>query len=111
MSWQAFSWSELHARAPRIPERLLPAISIGAARFHEALVVIGAFLTPFAVMEAALGCWRLCADLGWAGTFFIDHGLLSHWQVWFVLAAFTQATSVFLNRTLAKQSALLGRSK
>jgi hypothetical protein len=70
MSWQAFSWSELQARTPKLPERLLPAISVNnSTRVLEAIGLVGTFLTPFAVMEAALGLWRLGADLGWTGRF------------------------------------------
>ncbi len=97
MSWQAFSWAEIHARS--LSERFRP-ISAGANQFIE---FIGAFLTPFAVMEAALGVWRLGDDFGWAGPFFVTHGVLSHWQVWFALAGFTQFTSVHLSRLLARQ--------
>src|SRR6476659_6958915 len=106
MSWPAFSWTEIQARTPQIPERLRP-ISAGA---DQIVGFIGAFLTPFAVMEAALGVWRLGDDFGWAGPFFINQGVLSHWQVWFALAGFTQFTSVHLNRLLAKQE-LVDKSK
>jgi hypothetical protein len=104
MSWQAFSWSELQARTPKLPERLLPAVSVNSARVLEAIGLVGTFLTPFAVMEAALGLWRLGADLGWTGPFFVESGVLSRWQVWFALAAFTQAASVFLRKALAHQA-------
>lgn len=108
MSWHAISWSEIQAR---VPERWVPTVPLVDARVVEALALIAAFLTPFAVMECALGFWRLCADLGWAGQFFIDDGVLSHWQVWFALAAFTQASSVYLSRTLAKQAELVKAQK
>lgn len=62
------------------------------------------FLTPFAAMEAALGVWRLGDDLGWAGPFFVNRGVLSHWQVWFALAAFTQISAAYLNRIFSKQT-------
>ena len=111
MSWQAFSWTELQARAPRLPERLAPcSIWVGAQMF-ELLSYVAAFLTPFALMEGALGCWRLGADLGWAGAFFINSGVLSHWQVWFALSAFTQIVSVYLNRVLAQQAQFVSRQK
>lgn len=100
MSWQAFSWTEIQARTPRISVRWVPAISLTDSRAIEIMSLMAAFLTPFAAMEAALGVWRLLADLKWAGAFFIDDGVLSHWQVWFALAAFTQAASVFLSRAL-----------
>ena len=106
MSWQAFSWTEIHARTPRFPERLFPAIQVSDLRVFEALSLMAAFLTPFAVMEFALGMWRMAADLGWAGQFFINDGVLSHWQVWVALAIFTQVSSVYLSRTLAKHAEL-----
>lgn len=109
MSWQAFSWSEIQARTPRLPERLLPAISIDTRYLLEGISVVASFLTPFAVMETALGLWRLGADLGWAGPFFVENGVLSRWQVWFALAAFTQAASVFLRKALANQAEIVER--
>ena len=108
MSWQAFSWAEIQARSPWIPERLTKPVAIDG-RLFELLSLVTMFLTPFAFMEAALGCWRLAADLGWAGAFFINVGLLSHWQVWFGLAAFTQVASIYLNRLLARQAELVGK--
>jgi hypothetical protein len=101
MSWQAFSWSEIQARSPRLPERFWPSFTLATTQVIEALSLFAVFLTPFAFLEAALGSWRLAADLGWAGAFFINTGVLSHWQVWFALSAFTQVTSVYLNRLLA----------
>ncbi len=95
MAWHAFSWNEIHAKAPRVPA--------------EALSLLHVFLTPFAAMEAALGMWRLGDDLGWTGPFFINHGILSHWQVWFALAAFSQIASVYLNDLLAKDSEIPGK--
>jgi hypothetical protein len=106
MSWQAFSWTEIQARSPRLAD----SVRSTSARATDALALLGAFLTPFAVMEAALGIWRLGDDFGWAGPFFINRGVLSHWQVWFALAAFTQATSVYLNRLLSGQD-LAGKQK
>lgn len=111
MSWQAFSWSEIQARTPRLPERLLPAISIGSRRILETIGLVGTFLTPFAVMEAALGLWRLGADLGWTGPFFVEDGVFSRWQVWIALAAFTQAASVFLRKALAHQAEMAGSTE
>ncbi len=106
MSWQAFSWHEmmLQARPARISVRLQPAISWTAKVSHAVVAFVAAFLTPLALMEAALGVWRLCADLGWTGDFFIGVGILSHWQVWIALAIATQAASVNLNRQLKAHS-------
>ena len=102
MSWQAFSWHELmvQARPVQISIRLQPAISWTASAYEALVSFIGAFLTPLALMEGALGVWRLCADLGWTGNFFIGSGLLSHWQVWIALVIATQAASVNLSRQL-----------
>ena len=102
MSWQAFSWIEIQARTPWIYERVVPDVSWLTGHALEALGVVAVFLPAFAFMEAALGAWRMCADLGWAGAFFVDAGILSHWQVWFALAAFTQASALYLNRLVEK---------
>ncbi len=109
MSWQAFSWAEIQARSLWIPERLFTKPAWIDRHAYEVLSLVGLFLAPFAFMEAALGFWRLGADLGWAGTFFINVGLLSHWQVWFGLAAFTEVASMYLNRLLAKPQRLAGK--
>ena len=45
-----------------------------------------ALLTPAAVVAFAMGLWRVCADLGWAGAFLIADGFFSHWQVWIALS-------------------------
>jgi len=102
MSWQAFSWTEIQARTPWISERVLPDVSWLTGHALTALSVAAVFLPSFAFMEAALGAWRLCADLGWAGAFFVDAGILSHWQVWFALAGFTQASALYLKRLVEK---------
>jgi hypothetical protein len=106
MSWQAFSWTEIQARTPGIPERLLSRPVWIGSHAYDLLSFVALFLTPFTFMEAALGFWRLGADLGWAGSFFIDAGILSHWQVWFALAAFTQVASSYLNRLLEQKPEL-----
>jgi len=61
-------------------------------------LAFASFLTPAAVMTAALGIWRLAADLQWASNFAIRTGLFSHWQVWFASAGLLQTGSHFLNR-------------
>jgi len=48
--------------------------------------ILVALLTPSALVALVLGIWRVCADLGWAGAFFIGGGLFSHWQVWIALS-------------------------
>jgi hypothetical protein len=61
-------------------------------------MAFASFLTPGAVMAAALGIWRLAEDPHWASDFAIRKGLFSHWQVWFAFAALLQTGSHFLNR-------------
>jgi hypothetical protein len=48
--------------------------------------ILVALLTPAAVVAFVLGMWRMCADLGWAGSFLIAGGFFSHWQVWIALS-------------------------
>ena len=62
-----------------------------------ALVVAG-LLTPAAAIAAALGLWRIAADLNWASSFAIPTGVFSHWQVWLGAAAALQFCSRILNR-------------
>lgn len=103
MSWQAFTWTEIHAKAPRVPDRYVSIISGTSVRVLEVVSLAAEFLRPFAAIEAALGLWRLGADLGWAGAFFVNRGMFSHWQVWIAMSIFTQVASVYLNRVLPKK--------
>jgi len=48
--------------------------------------ILVALLTPAALVAFALGLWRVCADLGWAGAFLLTDGFFSHWQVWIALS-------------------------
>jgi hypothetical protein len=102
MTRQAFSWQEImdQAMKSQVAERLQPAIEWTGEATREGLELISVFLTPIALMEAALGSWRLGADLGFTGDFFISTGLFSHWQVWFALALGTQFLSLTLGRYL-----------
>lgn len=61
-------------------------------------MAFASFLTPAAVMAAALGIWRLGEDPHWASDFAIRKGILSHWQVWFAFAGLLQMGSHLLNR-------------
>lgn len=65
---------------------------------RRAALVFASFLTPLAVMAAALGTWRLAADPHWASNFAIHSGLFSHWQVWFASSGLLQTGAYFLNR-------------
>ncbi len=57
-----------------------------------------ALLTPAAVMAFVLSMWRLGSDLGFARSFAIRNGILSHWQVWLAISVAIQFVSVLLNR-------------
>ncbi len=61
-------------------------------------LAFASLLTPAAVTTAALGLWRLAADLQWTGNFAIRNGLFSHWQVWVASAGLLQTGSYCLNR-------------
>ena len=54
--------------------------------------------TLAAISCGTLGGWRLGQDLGWAGDFVFDSGMLSHWQVWLSAAALLQYGSWRLGR-------------
>ena len=71
-------------RKPRRPSRL-------------ALGVAG-LLTPAAVLAAVLALWRIAADLNWTGSFAIESGFFSHWQVWLGAAVLLQVGAHLLNR-------------
>jgi len=49
-------------------------------------------------MAFVLCLWRLGADIGFARSFVIHTGVLSHWQVWLALALGLQFIAVILNR-------------
>jgi hypothetical protein len=65
-------------------------------RFRPGLSLLGLLLTPVAVVAGTLGAWRFGADVGWANSFFIADGLLSHWQVWCAFAIGLQACAYTL---------------
>lgn len=69
--------------------------SPGAAGLKPA---ISSFLTLVALVCFILGVWILCAGLGWAGDFVVDHGLFSHWQVWMGVGIAAQLCAFRLNR-------------
>jgi len=64
-------------------------------------------LTPIAVLAGVLGVWRLGADPGWTNDFFITHGLLSRYQLWFAFAIAAQSSALLLNRWAANRNLAL----
>ncbi len=91
-------------------ERLQPALDRTSAVSTEGLRLVAAFLTPAALSFGILGFWRLGADLGVFGEFFLEDGTFSHWQVWCALALGAQAGSIALNRRLKRQDAAQQRT-
>jgi hypothetical protein len=65
---------------------------------EELAQLLATVLAPVAALAAALALWRLGQDVGFATRFFITEGALSHWQVWFGLAALLLAGVSRLNR-------------
>jgi hypothetical protein len=54
--------------------------------------------TLAAISCGTLGGWRVGQDLGWAGDFVFESGVLSHWQVWVSAAAVLQYGAWRLSR-------------
>jgi hypothetical protein len=79
-------------------ERLEPIVSKTMVASMDAANLVGAFLTPAAVVAFVFALWRLGVDLGWTEQFVIAGGLFSHWQVWLVLAIALRLTGSFLTR-------------
>ena len=75
-----------------------PKVERRRRKNRRVAMAFATFLTPAAVMAAALGTWRLAEDPHWAGDFAIRQGLFSHWQVWFAFAGVLQGGSYLLNR-------------
>lgn len=73
------------------------------AQFVPAASMSGLVLTLMAVLAGALGAWRLGADPGWTGPFFVAGGLLSRYQFWIAVTIGAQTSAFVLNRWVAKQ--------
>jgi hypothetical protein len=67
---------------------------------QQLLRVASALAVPTAGIFYALAAWRLAADLGWAGDFFVSSGPLSRWQIWVALAAGLQLAARSLSRAV-----------
>lgn len=57
-----------------------------------------ALLSPASLVTFVLSLWSLAADLGYSGTFGIQHGVFSRWQTWLLVSVLLQAASLVLNR-------------
>ena len=65
---------------------------------RQAALMMSSLMTPLAVMAWALACWRIAADMKWAGEFAISKGIFSHWQVWTAIAIVVQFGAYLLHR-------------
>ena len=79
---------------------LLRLSTRGKTLILPSLSMLPALLTPVAVLAGTLGVWRLAADPEWTNQFFIRRGLLSHWQIWFIVASGVHASSHGLKKWL-----------
>jgi hypothetical protein len=70
----------------------------------------GMVLTASASVAVMLGFWRVAADPGWTGPFFVTSGPLSRYQMWFAAAIAAQACALLLNRLADRQDAAEGGS-
>ncbi len=75
-----------------------PTVRQKARKNRHVALASAALLTPAAVTAFVLSMWRLGADLGFARSFAIHTGILSHWQVWLAISVATQFLAVVLNR-------------
>lgn len=82
----------------RLAANFSPVMKRAETAFQEAGPVIGYLMAPVSLVGYVLAIWRLMADLKWLGSFFIEDGLFSHWQVWLALAIGVQMLASYLNR-------------
>lgn len=75
-----------------------PRVRAGGVKNRGLAMAASVLLTPAALMAFALACWRLAADLRFAGSFPITEGLFSHWLVWFAVAALLEGLGIYLHR-------------
>lgn len=75
-----------------------PTVKRNRRKNQHVSLALATLLSPIKFATCALGLWRLTADLGLAGQFAIQDGLLSHWQVWIGIAGLLQMLSMALNR-------------
>ncbi len=77
---------------------MIPAVRVKAG------VLVGLLLSPVAAVAGALAAWRFGVEAGWTNTFFIAHGLLSHWQVWCAFAISLQICAYSLSPPVRAKS-------
>ena len=75
-----------------------PMVSRRKGKNSRIATLAASLLTMVSLSCAALGLWRVGADLDWAGGFVFSDGFLSHWQVWIGAAAAVQYAAWRLTR-------------
>lgn len=84
---------------PRAQTRSVePVAGTELTTWQEMAGGLASLLSPAAALCFALALWRLGQDMGYARSFFITEGTLSHWQVWLAAAGVVRGTSQWLNR-------------
>ena len=110
---QEFGWHEITAPArwALAAERLRPAIHWTNEVSRDVLEMAATLLTPTALLTGILAGWRLGSDLGFAGDFFIEDGVFSHWQVWMAITLGLQSSAVTLKKHLKNNELQPKRAK
>ncbi len=72
--------------------------SIKALPRRGIALATAALLSPASLVTFVLSLWSLAADLDYAGSFSIQHGVFARWQTWLLLSILLQAASLLLNR-------------
>ena len=75
-----------------------PVVKRRKGKNSRIATLTASLLTMASISCAALGLWRVGADLDWTGGFVFSQGLLSHWQVWIGAAVAIQYISWRLSR-------------
>lgn len=77
--------------------RIHPGLA-GQETLSEFASGLAGLLTLASVVCFVMSAWKLCSELGWAGSFVIPGGVFSHWQIWIALAVAAQLVSFRLSR-------------
>jgi hypothetical protein len=99
----------IHKTAARLPAT--PQLSFAQPAVLSLVSMSALALTPIAVLAVVLGAWRLGADPGWTSRFFIADGLLSRYQLWFVIAIAARVSALMLHRWAANRDTAVAGSK
>jgi hypothetical protein len=75
-----------------------PKVRLVGTKNQKLALAFAALLKPALLGVWSLVLWRLASDLGQAGTFGIEGGLFSHWQMWLAVAFCLHGLSAALMR-------------